>query len=366
MINLAHHNPAILKHVRHFIAIVACLSCANIASAQQPPAPVVTADVIRNETQTNFQFSGSLISRYEAVLSAEDDGRITQLLDIGTRSSKGDIIARLDDTLLQQILIENQANSQSQTERIKFLENEVNRLQKLAKNNNAAISLLEKTQSELGVIHSEFVAAQARIAQTEEKIRRMQIAAPFTGVINTVHTEIGEWVSSGDPIAELVDTDTLEIKTHVPADILPYLHVGDRIEVEIGGHFYKTELHTIVPVGDKTSRLFELRLTPYKIIGPPGLPVQVLIPVRTSPNSLLVPEDSLVIRHDSISVFRVEKNMTASRIPVKTGLTTNNGLIEISGPITVGDKVIIRGGERLRHGAPVRLTAPANNSTPSQ
>ena len=69
LIHLAHHNPAILKHVRHFIAIVACLSCANISSAQQPPAPVVTADVIRNETQTNFQFSGSLISRYEAVLS---------------------------------------------------------------------------------------------------------------------------------------------------------------------------------------------------------------------------------------------------------------------------------------------------------
>ena len=77
MIHLAHHNSAILKHVRHFIAIVACLSCANISSAQQPPAPVVTADVIRNETQTNFQFSGSLISRYEAALSQAKDTLLT-------------------------------------------------------------------------------------------------------------------------------------------------------------------------------------------------------------------------------------------------------------------------------------------------
>ena len=77
MIHLAHHSPAILKHVRHFIAIVACLSCANISSAQQPPAPVVTADVIRNETQTNFQFSGSLISRYEAALSQAKDTLLT-------------------------------------------------------------------------------------------------------------------------------------------------------------------------------------------------------------------------------------------------------------------------------------------------
>ncbi len=350
-------------------AASACLICAGTLPAQppaQPAAPVVTAEVVRDEIQVKLQFSGTLISRYEAVLSAETDGRVTDLAHIGTRFAKDRIIARLDDTLLQQVLLENQADAQSRRARIKFLENEVTRLGKLAENNNAAISLLEETQSDLGVARSELAAAQARAAQTEEKIRRMRISAPFAGVVSTVHAEIGEWVSAGDAIVELVDTDLLEVETHVSAEVLPYISIGDRIEVEIGGRSHETELRTIVPVGDKTSRLFELRLLPQNsaprnLIGQPGLPVRVRVPAAVPRNSLLIPEDALVIRHDGISVFRVEDDMTASRVRVKPGLSTRGGLIEISGALEAGDKVVVRGGERLRHGSPVRFAPPAGS-----
>ena len=350
---------------------VACLVCSGAVPAQPPEkppaAPVVTAEVIRGEIQARLQFSGTLNSRREAVLSAETEGRVTSLTDIGTRFEKDRIIARLDDTLLQQVLAENQANAQSRRVRIEFLENEVKRLGKLAKSNNAALSLLEETQSDLGIARSELTAAKARAAQTEEKIRRMRIAAPFTGVVSAVHTEIGEWVSAGDAIVELVDTDALEIETHVSAEVLPYISTGDRIAVKIGNRTHETRLRTIVPVGGRASRLFELRLTPpvsttHAPIGQPGLPVQVMVPATAPRNSLLIPEDALVIRHDGISVFRIEEDMTASRVRVETGLSNTEGLLEVSGALEVGDKVAIRGGERLRHGSPVRIVPPANNS----
>ena len=345
------------------LVAVACLIYTGAATAQPPTAPavpVITADVIRDEIQAKLQFSGTLISRRDAVLSAETDGRVVDLALIGTRFAKGGIISRLDDTLLQQILAENQAAAQSQHARIKFLTNEVKRLAKLAENNNAAISLLEQTQSDLDIARSELAAAQARTAQTEEKIRRMRLSAPFDGVVSTLHTEIGEWVSAGDALVELVDTESLEIETHVSADVLPYISIGDSIEVEIAGRLHKTELHTIVPVGDKTSRLFELRLAPDNTFGQPGLPARVLVPATAPRNSLLIPEDALVIRHDSISVFRIEEDMTATRIPVKPGLSTNTGLIEVSGALKAGDKVVTRGGERLRHGLLVRFAPPVN------
>lgn len=325
-----------------------------------PPAPVVVAEVVRDRIQAKLRFSGALISRYEAELSAETEGRVIALASIGTRFARGDAVARLDDVLLQQILLENRAGAESRRARIKFLQNEVKRLGKLAESSNAAISLLEKTQSDLDVARSELAAAEARAAQTGEKIRRMRIAAPFDGVVSEVHTEIGEWVSAGDVIAELVNTDVLEIKTHVSPDVLPYIRIGDLIEVSTGNSAHEAELRTIVPVGDKASRLFELRLAPRESIGQPGLPVQVAVPVTAPRNSLLVPEDALVIRHDGISVFRVEENMTASRIPVKIGLSTRSGLVEINGSLEAGDRVVTRGGERLRHGAKVRMTPRGN------
>ena len=351
-------------------AAVSCLIHAASVSAQSPPqlppAPVVTAEVERGEVQARLQFSGTLVSKNDAVLSAETAGRVIARAAIGTRFMKGEIIARLDDTLLQQVLIENEAAAQSQSARIKFLKNEVSRLGKLAKNNNAAISLLEQTQSDLEVARSELVAARARAAQTEEKIRRTMLSAPFDGVVNTLHAEVGEWVSEGDAIVELVDIDSIEVKTHVSANVLPHIRIGERIEVGVGGEAYETELRTIVPVGDQASRLFELRLASRGAIGQPGLPAQVLIPTATPRDSLLVPEDALVIRHDGISVFRVGADMTAARVPVKTGLSTGEGLVEVIGALKAGDKVVTRGGERLRHGAPVRIAPPANNGDGGQ
>lgn len=344
------------------VRLAACLivypAFTGITAAQPPPAPVITADVVRDEVQAKLRFSGTLISRFEADLSAETEGRVVELARVGKRFTKGSVVARLDDTLLQKTLAENRAGAQSQLARIKFLENEVARLSKLAETNHTTVSLLEKTQSDLDVARSELAAARARIALTEERILRMRIAAPFDGVIVAQHTEIGEWVSEGDAVAELVNTDSLEIETHVSAEVLPYLGVGDRIDVTVGSEFHQTELHAVVPVGDKASRLFELRLSPDGVIGQPGLPVEVWVPATAPRNSLLIPEDALVIRHDGISVFRIEKDMTATRIPVEPGLSAGNGLIEVNGPLKTGDKVVVRGGERLRDGLTVRI-APA-------
>ncbi len=338
------------------------LGYAGVALSQPPAVPVVTADTVRGKVQSTLQFSGALISFNEAALSAEIEARVIQVAKIGTRLLKGEVIAQLDDTLLRQVLAENQADVQTRRERIGFLQNEVKRLRELTTQNNAAISLLEETQADLGATRSELAAALARVAQTEERIRRTKPVAPFAGVISRVHTEVGEWASVGDPIVELVDTETLEIETFVSAEVLPHINVGDSIGIKAEGQIHRATLQVIVPVGDPVSRLFELRLTPQEAIGPPGLAVQVLVPVASPRDSLLVPEDALVIRRDGISVFRIEEDMTASRIPVTTGLSAQGGLVEVIGALEAGDKVVVRGGERLRDGAAVRLVPPVSGN----
>ena len=343
-------------------AAVGLVVYAGLALSQPPPAPVVTADAVRGKVRSTLPFSGTLISFNEAGLSAEIAGRVTRVAEVGTRFSKGEVIAQLDDTLLQQVLAENRAEVQSRRVRIGFLQNETGRLRELATNNNAAISLLEETQADLGETRSELAAALARVAQTQERIHRTGTVAPFAGVISEVHIEVGEWASVGDPIVDLVDTETLEIETHVSAEVLPHIGVGDSIEVKAKGQTYTATLQVVVPVGDPVSRLFELRLVPDEAIGPPGLAVQVLVPVDSPRNSLLVPEDALVIRHDGVSVFRVEDDMTVSRIPVTIGLSARGGLVEVVGALEAGNKVVVRGGERLRDGAVVRPVPPVEDS----
>ena len=58
---------------------------------------------------------------------------------------------------------------------------------------------------------------------------------------------------------------------------------------------------------------------------------------------------ALVIRQDGTKVFRVNENGIAEVIPVKTGMA-NNTYIEIKNGINIGDRIVIRGNERLRPG----------------
>ena len=48
-------------------------------------------------------------------------------------------------------------------------------------------------------------AAQAELSRLEEQFDRHTMKAPFDGWVSAEHTEIGQWVMQGDPVAEVVE-----------------------------------------------------------------------------------------------------------------------------------------------------------------
>ena len=74
----------------------------------------------------------------------------------------------------------------------------------------------------------------------------------------------------------------------------------------------------------------------------------------TKESTLAVPRDALVLRRDSTTVYRISADNTAERIAVETGISSG-GWVAVSGDLREGDKVIIRGAERLRPGQPVTI-----------
>jgi len=67
-----------------------------------------------------------------------------------------------------------------------------------------------------------------------------------------------------------------------------------------------------------------------------------------------VQRDALVLRHTGTYIFRVNTEDMAEKINVTTGIASGS-LIEVRGDVKAGDRIVIRGGERLRPGAPVQI-----------
>ena len=112
-------------------------------------------------------------------------------------------------------------------------------------------------------------------------------------------------------------------------------------------------MRTIVPVGDQLSRTVEIRLTLKPEAAFVGDAAKVMVPSSEPRMVLAVPRDALILREDNTYLFKVDKENTAQRIVVGTGSEDGN-LVEVSGSLAEGERIVIRGAEHLESGQKVR------------
>jgi multidrug efflux pump subunit AcrA (membrane-fusion protein) len=79
----------------------------------------------------------------------------------------------------------------------------------------------------------------------------------------------------------------------------------------------------------------------------------VMVPSAAPRDVLAVPRDALVLREDNTDVCKVDGKNVATRVAVETG-TSEGPMVEVRGPIRAGDRVIVRGAERLEAGQKVQ------------
>jgi multidrug efflux pump subunit AcrA (membrane-fusion protein) len=71
-------------------------------------------------------------------------------------------------------------------------------------------------------------------------------------------------------------------------------------------------------------------------------------------DALVVNRDALILRPGGISVFVVDQDNTVRQVPVTTGIGSGP-LIEVAGDVRPGERVVVRGNERLRPGQAVTV-----------
>jgi hypothetical protein len=115
-------------------------------------------------------------------------------------------------------------------------------------------------------------------------------------------------------------------------------------------------VQSIIPIGDERSRLLELRIALDGDTWPIGSPVRVQLASATTQSGVTVPRDAVILRQGAAYVFRIGERSTAERIPVQVG-PGRASEVEIIGAVAAGDRIVIRGGERLQPGQVVAVQA---------
>ena len=334
--------------------IVAGLFSAPAFAAAPPPALVEIEPAVELEISPFVWVSGTVIGRYDARVSAEVEGRLESLPEVGDSVKKGEVIAALDARSYRLALREVEAEIAPIEALLVFYDREAARLEKLARQNNAARNQLERTQADRNQALARIRAIKARIAVVKDKLDKTQIRAPFAGIVTERPRAPGERVEAGDPIVRLVDPDRLEIRARIQQQSFQFVGAGDRLAIRGGGEQIEGNIRTVIPAGDDISRLYEIRVLFEKPDWPIGKAVQIAVPVKQKQAVIAVPRDALVIRETGILVYRIGADNTAEMIPVETGVA-NPTHIQVIGGVNENDRIVTRGNERLRPGQPVQI-----------
>ena len=318
-----------------------------------PPAPVVVAVAESRMLAPVTWYPGTVISRNRARVAPGVEGRLEWVAEVGASIAEGEVVARLDDALLRQSLAEDEAAVARVRARLTYLDAQVKRLERLVTQNTATRSRFEEAVAERGVARSELNAARARVALTRERLERTRIKAPFGGVVTERMKHGGEWAKSDEAVVRIVDAGALEVQTWIPVAALEFVREGSELALETNPGKTTGRVRTIVPVGDNRSRLYELRVRIDGRSWPVGQDLRVAVPTAAPRAVVAVPRDALVLRRDGTAIFRVDENGLAERVAVTPGIA-QGPLIEVDG-VAPGDRVVIRGGERLRPGQPVAV-----------
>ena len=341
------------QHLFKWVLLFSAYSASTFAQMDgMPPAQVEVVIIQAQSLAPTMQLKGNVIALQDAVLSSEVEGLLESVLLVGERVKKGQVLAKINAEKLQWQLQREQAELAGLQADLKFREQEVERFQTLANRDNAAKNQLQQEITLRENLKQQIISSQADVAEAQRVLNDTQIKAPFDGVIAARLGHIGEYIRIGDPLLRLVNEVNKDISVPVPIRYQDLLTAGMTVDVEYHQRPSTAPIRRIVRIGDPNSRMVEVRLNVSETPLIVGDSVTVFVPTSEPGIALAVPRDAIVIRGSRSFVYVVDENDKAKQISATIKYAQGPWVVLEDG-IKEGDKVIIRGAERLQPNSPV-------------
>ncbi len=320
-------------------------------AAQGGPVVVETHTVGVSALADDVSAVGSLVSNESVVLRPEEAGRIAAIrFRDGEAVQRGDVLIEFDAAVQRAELQQARAS-------LTLAESNFRRSQDLFSRGFVSRSSLDNARSQLEV-------ARAGVALAQAKLARMQIRAPFAGVVGIRSVSPGDFVKDGEAMINLEDIATLKVDFRLPELYLERVRPGQTVEIAsdvLAGERFAATVEAIDPLVDAQGRAVRLRasLPNPELRLRPGVFVRVRLILAERAGVVMVPEAALVPAPGNTRfVFRIVEGR-AQRVEVRTG-TRRDAMVEVVEGVRAGEMVVTAGQLKLRDGVAVKVAgAPA-------
>lgn len=334
----------------------------------------VSIDEVRTETaRQSVPIIGRLVAAQSGAVSAIVKGPVLKILArVGDRVKKNDKIALLHSDSIKwsrelasaevQAAKARTGTARAQTE---LRRQELRRLEDLKTSAAFSPARFDDARQELIKAESASLEADAQLKRARANLKLAEIdfanttiRAPYTGVVTKVHSESGSYVSVGQPVVSMISDVDMEIEAQVPSRRTNALLPGTEVPFRIGNSVTGiSAVRAVVPEENPLTRTKEVRLTPIDDGVLAGMAanqsVTIDVPAGAVREVTSVHKDAVLTRGGKQVVYVVVDGKV-NISPVTLGEAIGQRFIVLSG-LNPGDKVVVRGNERLRPGQNVSI-----------
>lgn len=311
----------------------------------QDAQPAAAVEVVRAQVKAirlrrrrlpgEVRAGGFLRAHKDATISAERAGRVVALpVAEGARVARGDPVAFLDDTV--------------------------------------AVANLERARTgareaalQPNVPAAELARAQEQLRLAEHELRLRHPVAPFDGLVEVHHIDVGEYVRPGTPLVDVIDATRLLLDVEVDAEVVGVLRRGSAVNVVVPALSATAAragtIERVASRADARTRRFRVEVAVPAEAGlpRPGMHAEARFPVPGGAEAFYVPKAATREIHGQRGVFLVVDNQARWQ-PVRVAeIYHRPDLWRISADeLEEGAVLVVAGFSGLRDGSRVEVEGP--------
>jgi len=181
----------------------------------------------------------------------------------------------------------------------------------------------------------------------QRQLEYTEVRAPVKGTITLRSVKVGDNVSTGSTIFEIIDFDSTVAVIHVPEQYLPQLRpdmAARLISNTLGDKIFPAYVKRISPIVEARAGTIKVTVG-VKQLGAlrPGMWVDVELVLETKQDAVLIPKKSIVYDNDQTFAYKLVLPQNADKVH-----------IEPFEGFEVGEKVVIAGQSGLKEDSKIR------------
>ncbi|HUI74859.1 MAG TPA: efflux RND transporter periplasmic adaptor subunit [Candidatus Acidoferrum sp.] len=285
------------------------------------PTVAVMHPTVEN-AEEDLVLPGSMQAYVESPIYARTNGYLRKWYrDIGTRVSKGELLADIDTPEVDQQLLQAQADLATAQANANLSKITAQRYQELIKTDGVSKQEVDNATGDYAAKRAIVDSSQANLRRLQELESFKHIYAPFSGVITRRNVDIGTLINAGNTGASqllftLAQTDPIRVYVSVPEADAPSIHHGLGAFLNLTQYPGRKFEGKVVRSADAIDPSTRTLLTEVDVPNPagellPGGYAQVHLEVKVSGTRLQVPVNALLFRAEGLRAVIIDSSHKA-------------------------------------------------------